>query len=90
MQRDCAIRITGRGRLALSSVEYKTGKQSLFECARLISLRKEKTKEGFDRVRSRHLYAPCSSSFLRLFGIRIDLLEAIEPVVLKLFSELFV
>ncbi|GFX80814.1 transposable element Tcb2 transposase [Trichonephila clavipes] len=33
MQRDCALRIAGRGRLTSFSVEYKTGNQSLFECA---------------------------------------------------------
>ncbi|GFT21776.1 transposable element Tcb2 transposase [Trichonephila clavipes] len=33
MQRDCALRIAGRGRLMWFSVEYKTGNQSLFECA---------------------------------------------------------
>ncbi|GFW80895.1 transposable element Tcb2 transposase [Trichonephila clavipes] len=31
MQRDCALRIAGRGRLMSFSVEYKTGNQSLFE-----------------------------------------------------------
>ncbi|GFT94366.1 transposable element Tcb2 transposase [Trichonephila clavipes] len=33
MQRDCSLCIAGRGRLTSSSVEYKTGNQSLFECA---------------------------------------------------------
>ncbi|GFV07698.1 HTH_Tnp_Tc3_2 domain-containing protein [Trichonephila clavipes] len=33
MQRDCALRIAGRGRLTSFSVEYETGNQSLFECA---------------------------------------------------------
>ncbi|GFV63179.1 uncharacterized protein TNCV_1022361 [Trichonephila clavipes] len=33
MQRDCALRIASRGRLMSCSVEYKTGKQSLFEYA---------------------------------------------------------
>ncbi|GFX82882.1 transposable element Tcb2 transposase [Trichonephila clavipes] len=33
MQRDCALRIASRGHLTSSSVEYKTGSQSLFECA---------------------------------------------------------
>ncbi|GFV25269.1 transposable element Tcb2 transposase [Trichonephila clavipes] len=33
MQRDCALRIAGRGRFTSFSVEYKTGNQSLFECA---------------------------------------------------------
>ncbi|GFV15522.1 uncharacterized protein TNCV_4835481 [Trichonephila clavipes] len=33
MQRDCALRIAGRGRLMSFSVEYKTGNQSLFERA---------------------------------------------------------
>ncbi|GFW21424.1 hypothetical protein TNCV_1532481 [Trichonephila clavipes] len=32
MQRNCALRIAGRGRLTSFSVEYKTGNQSLFEC----------------------------------------------------------
>ncbi|GFV09795.1 hypothetical protein TNCV_2598501 [Trichonephila clavipes] len=36
MQRDCALRIAGRGRLT-SSKEYKTGNQSLFECAELFT-----------------------------------------------------
>ncbi|GFY19998.1 HTH_Tnp_Tc3_2 domain-containing protein [Trichonephila clavipes] len=33
MQRDCALRITGRGRLTSFSAEYKTCYQSLFPCA---------------------------------------------------------
>ncbi|GFT68879.1 HTH_Tnp_Tc3_2 domain-containing protein [Trichonephila clavipes] len=33
MQRYCALRIAGRGRSTSFSVEYKTGNQSLFECA---------------------------------------------------------
>ncbi|GFU39199.1 transposable element Tcb2 transposase [Trichonephila clavipes] len=33
MQRDCALRIDSRQRLTSLSVEYKTGNQSLFECA---------------------------------------------------------
>ncbi|GFW87362.1 uncharacterized protein TNCV_1267351 [Trichonephila clavipes] len=33
MQRDCALRIAGKGRLMSFSVKYKTGSQSLFECA---------------------------------------------------------
>ncbi|GFW39519.1 transposable element Tcb2 transposase [Trichonephila clavipes] len=33
MQRDPALRIAGRGRLTSFSVKYKTGNQSLFECA---------------------------------------------------------
>ncbi|GFW18309.1 hypothetical protein TNCV_4008481 [Trichonephila clavipes] len=33
MQRDCALRIAGRGRFISFSVEYKTGNQCLFECA---------------------------------------------------------
>ncbi|GFX02688.1 transposable element Tcb1 transposase [Trichonephila clavipes] len=44
MQRDCVIRIACRGRLTSFSVEYKTGKQSLFECAESL------TKEQLRRV----------------------------------------
>ncbi|GFX60490.1 uncharacterized protein TNCV_1182091 [Trichonephila clavipes] len=33
MQRDCTLHIAGRGHLTSFSVEYKTGNQSLFECA---------------------------------------------------------
>ncbi|GFU62262.1 hypothetical protein TNCV_4859731 [Trichonephila clavipes] len=36
MQRDCALRIAGRGRLTSFSV-YKTGNQSLFECTELFT-----------------------------------------------------
>ncbi|GFY10506.1 transposable element Tcb2 transposase [Trichonephila clavipes] len=44
MQRDCALRIGGRGRLTSFSVEYKSGNQSLFECAESF------TKEELRRV----------------------------------------
>ncbi|GFS67459.1 hypothetical protein TNCV_1610381 [Trichonephila clavipes] len=33
MQRDCPLRIAGRGHLTSFSVEYKPGNQSLFGCA---------------------------------------------------------
>ncbi|GFX99296.1 transposable element Tcb2 transposase [Trichonephila clavipes] len=33
MQRDCDLRIAGRGRLTSFSVEYKKGNQSFYECA---------------------------------------------------------
>ncbi|PRD26940.1 UNVERIFIED_CONTAM: hypothetical protein NCL1_36714 [Trichonephila clavipes] len=42
MQRDCALRIAGRGRLTSFSVECKTDNQSLFECAE--SFTKEELK----------------------------------------------
>ncbi|GFY33311.1 hypothetical protein TNCV_1897651 [Trichonephila clavipes] len=44
MQRDCALRIDGRRRLTFS-VEYKTGNQSLFECADSIT-KKELSRES--------------------------------------------
>ncbi|GFX89331.1 HTH_Tnp_Tc3_2 domain-containing protein [Trichonephila clavipes] len=58
MQRDCALRIAGKGRLASFSVEYKTGNQSLFECAE--SFTKEELRPGSGRPRqtSRREYRP--------------------------------
>ncbi|GFU40036.1 transposable element Tcb2 transposase [Trichonephila clavipes] len=49
MQRDCAFRIAGRGRLTSFSVEYKTGNQSLFEYAESF------TKEELRRLAEGHL-----------------------------------
>ncbi|GFV85254.1 HTH_Tnp_Tc3_2 domain-containing protein [Trichonephila clavipes] len=47
MQRDCALRIAGSGRLTPFSVEYKTGNQSLFECAE--SFAKEERRRCWDQ-----------------------------------------
>ncbi|GFS58259.1 transposable element Tcb2 transposase [Trichonephila clavipes] len=49
MQSDCALRIAGRGRLTSFSVEYKTGNQSLFECAESF------TNEELSRREDRHI-----------------------------------
>ncbi|GFU89002.1 HTH_Tnp_Tc3_2 domain-containing protein [Trichonephila clavipes] len=49
MQCDCAFRIAGRGHLTSFSVEYKTGNQSLFECAESF------TKEELRSVNSRYV-----------------------------------
>ncbi|GFT93918.1 transposable element Tcb2 transposase [Trichonephila clavipes] len=43
MQRYCASRISSRGRLTSFSLEYKTGNQSLFECAE--SLTREELRQ---------------------------------------------
>ncbi|GFY04747.1 HTH_Tnp_Tc3_2 domain-containing protein [Trichonephila clavipes] len=49
MQRDCALRIAGRGRLTSFSVEYKTDNQTLFGCAE--SFTKEELRPGSGRSR---------------------------------------
>ncbi|GFT85146.1 HTH_Tnp_Tc3_2 domain-containing protein [Trichonephila clavipes] len=49
MQRDCALRIASRGPLTSFSVEYKTGNQSLSECAE--SFTKEELRPGSGRPR---------------------------------------
>ncbi|GFV93140.1 uncharacterized protein TNCV_2552311 [Trichonephila clavipes] len=42
MQRDCALRIAGRGRLSSFSMKYKTGNQNLFESAESFTMEKLK------------------------------------------------
>ncbi|GFX02534.1 HTH_Tnp_Tc3_2 domain-containing protein [Trichonephila clavipes] len=49
MQRDCALCTAGRGHLTLFSVEYKTGNQSLFECAESFTKSPSQTNRREDR-----------------------------------------
>ncbi|GFT03425.1 uncharacterized protein TNCV_2985871 [Trichonephila clavipes] len=58
MQRDCTLRIAGRGSLESFAVEYKTGIQSLFECAE--SLTKEDLKIDMPLLGFRRQYEQLS------------------------------
>ncbi|GFS58479.1 uncharacterized protein TNCV_2475671 [Trichonephila clavipes] len=58
MQRDCALRIAGIGRLTSFSLEYKTGNQSLFEWCGIAY--KERTEIDMQLRRFRRQYEQLS------------------------------
>ncbi|PRD28354.1 UNVERIFIED_CONTAM: hypothetical protein NCL1_32619 [Trichonephila clavipes] len=70
MQRDCALRIAGRGHLTSFSVKYKTGKQSLFECAESLtkeelSPRQTSRREDHHIVRNARVQPSASSAAIQ-------------------------